>query len=73
VDAIWQGDSPDGSEPLEVVDGPPQGGDLAHLVGISAAFAPEYEPEEVYEIAQKALQEGDGLIAHPLWTPAAGR
>ena len=53
VGAIWQGEHPDGSGPLEVVDGPPEGGDLADLADISEAFSPEYEPEEIYEMAQK--------------------
>jgi Mn-containing catalase len=51
--AIWNGPAPDGSGTLEVVDGPPQGGKLAELVGISSAFSPEYAPEEIYEMAQK--------------------
>jgi Mn-containing catalase len=57
VATIWNGPSPDGSGPLEVVDGPPQGGDLADLGGISSAFAPEYEPQEIYEMAQKLYQK----------------
>jgi Mn-containing catalase len=50
---IWQGQSPDGSGPLEVVDGPPEGGHLARLDPISESFAPEFHPEEIFEIAQK--------------------
>jgi Mn-containing catalase len=50
---IWQGESPDGSGPLEVVDGPPDGGKLAELDSISEPFAPEFHPEEIFEIARK--------------------
>src|SRR5690606_4309361 len=53
VSAIWNGPSPDGSGPLEVVDGPPQGGKLADLADIGEAFVPEYHPEEIFEMAQK--------------------
>ena len=60
VSAIWNGPSPDGTGDLEVVDGPPQGGDLADLVGISSAFSPEYQPEEIYEMAQKLYQKARG-------------
>lgn len=58
--AIWNGPSPDGSGPLEVVDGPPQGGKLADLVGISSAFAPEYAPEEIFEMSQQLYQKAKG-------------
>lgn len=52
VAAVWQGTALDNSGPLEVVDGPPQGGDLAQLDAISDAFTPEYHPEEIFEMAQ---------------------
>jgi Mn-containing catalase len=57
IGSIWSGDSRDGSGPLEVVDGPPQGGNLADLAGISSAFSPEYEPEEIFDIANKLYQQ----------------
>lgn len=57
IGVIWQGDAPDGSGPLEVVDGPPEGGDLSDLADISEAFSPEYQPEEIYEMAQKLYQQ----------------
>ena len=57
VAKIWQGDSPDGSGPLEVVDGPPDGGRLADLDGIGESFSPEFEPAEIFEIAQKLYQK----------------
>jgi Mn-containing catalase len=51
--AVWNGLHPEDNKPLEVIDGPPQGGNLAELEGIASAFAPEYEPEEIVDIAQK--------------------
>ena len=38
--AIWQGQALDGSGPLEVIDGPPEGGELARLDGTAEAFTP---------------------------------
>ena len=40
-----------------MVDGIPDGGKLAELTGISAAFTPEYAPEEIYEIATKIYKK----------------
>jgi Mn-containing catalase len=51
VSAIWQGTHPEDGKSLEVIDGPPQGGNLADLAGIASAFAPEYHPEEIFEMA----------------------
>lgn len=51
--AIWTGNHPDDGQPLEFVDGPPDGGRMPELANISEAFAPEYKAEEVYEIATK--------------------
>jgi Mn-containing catalase len=53
VAAVWHGEALDGSGPLEVVDGPPDGGDLARLKEVSDAFTPEYHSEEIYEMAQQ--------------------
>jgi Mn-containing catalase len=53
ISKIWTGQSPDASGMLEVVDGPPQGGPLTDLAEISAEFAPEYHPAEIYEMAQQ--------------------
>ena len=53
VSAVWKGQAMDGSGPLEVVDGPPDGGKLAELDGAGDAFTPEYHPEEIFEMAQK--------------------
>jgi Mn-containing catalase len=51
--SIWQGTHPDDGQPLEFLDGPPDGGKLPELANISEAFAPEYHAEEIMEIAQK--------------------
>jgi Mn-containing catalase len=55
--AVWTGNHPDDNQPLEFIDGPPEGGKLPELHGISAAFAPEYQAEEIFEIAQKLYQK----------------
>ncbi len=54
---IWHGPAPDGSGELEVVDGPPEGGKMADLEDIASAFAPDYRPEEIFEMAQKLYQQ----------------
>ncbi|MGH7213350.1 MAG: manganese catalase family protein [Tepidisphaeraceae bacterium] len=51
--SVWQGNHPDDNQPLEFVDGPPDGGKMPDLAGISEAFAPEYKAEEIFEIATK--------------------
>jgi len=58
--AIWNGTAPQeyteglgGKTELEFVDAPPSGGDLANLAGIASSFAPNYAPEEIFEIANK--------------------
>jgi len=56
IAAIWAGTHPDDQQPLEVVDGPPTGGNLADLAGIASSFSPEYAPEEIVEIATKLYQ-----------------
>ena len=38
---------------LVVVDGMPEGGKIHQLTGIPSAFAPDYAPEEMFEIATK--------------------
>jgi Mn-containing catalase len=44
-------DDPPGN--LEVVDGPPEGGKMAELLGNYGAFAPDYAPEEMFEVATR--------------------
>jgi Mn-containing catalase len=60
VAGVWQGVALDGSGPLEVVDGPPEGGDLAQLDGAAHAFIPDYQPEEIFEIATKLYYKAKG-------------
>ena len=55
--AVWQGTHPDDGQPLEFLDGPPDGGKQVDLVGISEAFAPEYKAEEIFEMAQKLYKK----------------
>jgi Mn-containing catalase len=38
---------------LEVVEGMPEGGKIHDLTGVASAFAPDYAPEEMFEIATK--------------------
>ncbi|MEX0741830.1 MAG: manganese catalase family protein, partial [Phycisphaeraceae bacterium] len=60
MDTIWNGESPDGGT-CEVVDGPPDRmGGHVEMDGIGSAFAPEYHPEEVFEMAQKLYQKAKG-------------
>ena len=52
----------DGSGPLEVVDGPPAGWRTSPTTtrASSDAFAPDYQPEEIYEMAQKLYEQAGG-------------
>lgn len=58
MDQIWNGENPDGGTCV-VVDGPPMelASDHVELAGIGSAFAPEYHPEEVFEMAQKLYKK----------------
>ena len=38
---------------LEVVDGLPEGGKKQELTGMASAFATDYAPEEMFDIAKK--------------------
>lgn len=42
---------------LEIVDGPPDGGKIPELDGNYGAFAPDYAPQEIFEIASKLYQK----------------
>lgn len=66
--AIWSGTAPKayveglgGTDQLDFVDAPPAGGDLAHLAGIASSFAPDYAPEEIFEIATKLYKRAKNL------------
>ncbi len=58
---IWSNDEvalpgdPPGN--LEIVDGPPEGGKMAELDGNYGAFAPDYAPQEIFEIASKLYKK----------------
>jgi Mn-containing catalase len=61
---LWNGPAPDdyieglgSGKELEFVDAPPSGGNLADLAGIASSFAPDYAPEEIFEIANKLYQK----------------
>lgn len=60
IRAVWQGDALDGSGPLEVRDGPPEGGPQYDLDAASEAFIPDYHPQEILEMAQKLYQKASG-------------
>jgi Mn-containing catalase len=60
VAGVWSGpaDWADGEE-LEVVQGVPDYAEEGPIVGESPTlFSPDYEPEEIYEIAAKLMQSG---------------
>ena len=48
-------DDPPGT--LEIVEGPPEGGKMADLAGNYGAFAPDYAPEEIFEVASLLYQK----------------
>ena len=58
---IWSNDEvalpgdPPGN--LEVVEGYPEGGKMPELLGNYGAFAPDYAPEEIFEIASKLYEK----------------
>jgi Mn-containing catalase len=58
---IWgQGETALPGDPpgeLEVVDGMPDGAKIPELEGTPSAFAPDYAPEEMYEIATKLYKK----------------
>lgn len=64
---LWSGKAPPayteglgGSDELEFIDAPPDGGRLAELAGIASSFAPNYAPEEILEIATKLYKKAKG-------------
>jgi Mn-containing catalase len=63
--AVFTGPHPETGEPLEVADGAPEGHLPHDLPPEPAAFAPDYAPEEISEIAQK-LRKAAGLPDEPL-------
>ena len=61
VAGVWSNDEValPGDPPgrLEVVDGYPEGGKIPELDGNYGAFAPDYAPQEIFEIASKLYQK----------------
>ncbi len=52
VAKIWRGTHPDGGE-LQVVDGPPEGGEIPIYPDVPEEFAPGFSAEEIAELAKK--------------------
>ncbi len=50
---IWNGSQVDTGEPREVVDGPPEGGEVPDLTPMPALYAPGVNEEDIAEIAQR--------------------
>jgi Mn-containing catalase len=69
--AVWNGSHPETGEDLEVFDGPPEGVPPMDLPSQPAAFAPDYAPEEIAEIAKK-LRQRAGLPNEPTGIVANG-
>jgi Mn-containing catalase len=69
--AVFNGPHPETGEPLEVVDGPPEGAPVPEAPEQPAVFAPDYAPEEIAEIADK-LRERAGIAKTPEQMPANG-
>jgi len=59
AEAFWTGEAPEGytegigNGRFEFVDAPPSGAKQADLAGIATAFAPNYAPEEIFEMANQ--------------------
>ena len=64
IAAVFNGAHPETGEPLQVVDGPPEGALPHDLPPQPALFAPDYAPEEIKEIAAR-LRQRAGLPATP--------
>jgi Mn-containing catalase len=62
--ALWNGPHPETGEDLVVEAGPPEGALFNDLPAQPAVFAPDYEPEEIAEIAKRLRQQA-GLSDEP--------
>jgi Mn-containing catalase len=69
--AVFNGPHPETGEDLEVVDGAPEGAPPVDLPAETDAFAPDYAPEEISEIAVR-LREAAGLPKEPTGVVAGG-
>ncbi|MBA3438330.1 MAG: manganese catalase family protein [Pyrinomonadaceae bacterium] len=56
VDKIWKGTHPDDGQSLQVVEGPPEGGEIPVLPEVPEQFAPDYDPAELFEIAKRLMK-----------------
>ncbi len=54
---VWEGTHPDDGQPLEYLDGAPEGSKMPDLANISEAFAPDYKAEEIFEMAQQLYKK----------------
>jgi Mn-containing catalase len=70
--ALFRGPHPETGEELQVVDRAPEGFLPQDLPPQPAAFAPDYAPEEIAEIAQR-LRKAAGLPDEPLGEVANGK
>jgi len=62
--AVWNGPHPETGEDLTVEAGPPEGALFNDLPEQPAVFAPDYEPDEIAEIAKRLRQQA-GLPDEP--------
>ena len=70
--AVFKGPHPETGEDLEVVDQAPEGALANDLPAQPAVFAPDYEPEEIAELARK-LRQAAGLPKEPTGAVANGK
>jgi Mn-containing catalase len=70
--AVWNGPHPETGEDLEVIEQAPEGALANDLPSQPAVFAPDYEPEEIAEIATK-LRQAAGLPKEPTGEVANGK
>jgi Mn-containing catalase len=56
ISAIWHGEHPIDGTPLEVVDGPPEGGSMADPPADKAVSSPGLNIEEMEEMAQRLMK-----------------
>ena len=68
---MFNGEHPETGEPLEVMDEMPEGAPPRDLPPQPAVFAPDYEPEEIAEVAAK-LRKAAGLPKKPTGVVANG-
>ena len=62
IAGVWSPDETtyDGTGPLETWDMPPETGKIPNLTGAANAFTPDYQPEEIFEIAKKLYSKAKG-------------